>query len=504
MMIPDSDAVTAVTVPPDTLPEFWPMESPPTGEPEAAWTAIPPAYRVTVPAVPVRHVWIPWPLAVVLAPLFWIMPGRSGPHFARAGYLAAISAHLFWIYYGIFWPAVSEVMQDRSLLGAYLGLGDNRVHGGRWPEPTLSEVLRAPLAVLTTTSTRWSSEIFTVLAVLGSSIFFVEVVALGISLCVLPYATAGEPLKRAFGRSLRLTWWSLTALTVVGMTINLIGIRIWRLEPIVFIFSLSIVWLLSLLIRSSQGYTGRPEGVEWEPISPQCDRCGYGLTALPYNTICPECGLTVQDSFPDKRRPSRFAAAGLFGRLTVYFPTWLAILYGRRFFRSLQTRGEHPAAVRFAVWTCVLTSLLVSVPIIMMTNLDIREKPLFMWDSLSEWSSVSLAFAITLAVMLAFLAAVALVWSRFGYQPLNRYSTVVFYWSAWLLPICTTAAGTVLLFERLLNKELVRWIVHVPTMGTMDLYGVICMVPMAVPLALGIHSIVRLNRALNETRYANA
>lgn len=44
---------------------------------------------------------MPWPLAVLLVPLFWLMPRRFGPHFAQASWTAAIVAHGLWGAYAV-------------------------------------------------------------------------------------------------------------------------------------------------------------------------------------------------------------------------------------------------------------------------------------------------------------------------------------------------------------------------------------------------------------------
>ena len=58
------------------------------GEPDAAASNALPEYWPAGPTVePVRAWWIPWPIAIVLLPLLWLMPKRMGPHFAAVRWL---------------------------------------------------------------------------------------------------------------------------------------------------------------------------------------------------------------------------------------------------------------------------------------------------------------------------------------------------------------------------------------------------------------------------------
>ena len=110
----------------EQLPEYWPATPPPD---------------------PVRAVWIPWPIAVVLAPLLWLMPGRMGPHFAAVRWPGAIAAHLLWTVYGLACIVNAYESNDHCWVAYLQGQVPGQQQHPVWPAPTMSQIIRTPLAV---------------------------------------------------------------------------------------------------------------------------------------------------------------------------------------------------------------------------------------------------------------------------------------------------------------------------------------------------------------------
>ena len=63
--------------------------------------SLPEHWPSTIAVQPVRPWWVPWPIAVLAVPLLWILPKRTGPHFAAIRWPGVIVAHLLWTLYGI-------------------------------------------------------------------------------------------------------------------------------------------------------------------------------------------------------------------------------------------------------------------------------------------------------------------------------------------------------------------------------------------------------------------
>lgn len=452
----------------------------------------------------VRRVWIPWPVAVLLAPLFWLMPKRLGAHLAAGSWWGAIIGHAVWAYYGFGWFMMTAGRTGNCSWTQWLGWTHGRTSHEFWPAPTFGEILLAPLAaipILIGTSRHVQGFIA---GAVGAIV--VEIFVLGIALLLMPYATAGEPLRPLLGRCLKLTWWCTTGLTACGIVFN--GLLTVLTSDLRFglVAGACVLWFALLLVRSAARYAGKPAGAEWQPISAQCDRCGYGLTALLYESNCPECGLPVRESLPSGRRPSRFAAGkGLLGRLAGFVRTFVAVLVDRRFFTELRIRGEHGAAARFGVWMCIVTAAALSWPIVLPPAFERYYQ--YHAETLiksEDCLAAVVALMIVTVCLIGALGAMCLLWSGFGYRPLQRYSTVVFYWSAWLLPVGVTAAIGAYLVWWLIERQFFRHMLYVPQLGSFNLYYIVAVLPAVIPITLGVHSLFRLGRALRQTQYANA
>src|SRR5687767_13760659 len=86
-----------------------------------------------------------------------------------------------------------------------------------------------------------------------------------------------------------------------------------------------------------------------------CEGCGYILDGLPNGAKCPECAKQMDESLPDLRRPPAWEERGAFWETTRE-----VIFRPKRFFRSLNTRGELKRSGGFARWHWIFVALLLT------------------------------------------------------------------------------------------------------------------------------------------------
>lgn len=425
------------------LPEFWPVEDP-------------------TPVV--RPVWIPWPIAILLAPLFWLMPKRLGPHFAAASWWAAIAGHLVWTVYGIAcFVMLARDEQAYSVVAWIVGRTPEQLGQSPLPVPSFWETLRAPLSSLANeafTASQVSELLVPLLCWLLCEVGLVVLAAM-----LMSYMTVGERTRCLFVRAVRLVLWASTSLAGLGMVILAIGLWIALPEPnstfnpwparqtlglwdllsrpaIALAGACYSAWLVWLIVRGGARYAGPARGPAWEPRAPHCESCGYSLTGLSIEGTCPECGSAVADSLPGKRHPSAFAAAsGLLGRCRTFLPTAVAACRDRGFFKSLKTSDQN-AGRRFVVWVCAVTAAMVVVPWMIGIRLTHDSSvPAMAW---TDWTAALLAFWAYASTVLMLLAGMTvLVLSGFGRHRLEHYAVGIFYWSAWMLPIAVALPVTI-------------------------------------------------------------
>lgn len=474
---------------PQTLPEYWPVESP--VQPESA-------------------TWLPWPIAVVLAPLFWLMPKRMGIHFAESRWPGAIVAHIVWMSYGI-GCITTAVEGQRYSLPAYLA--------GQWPgqasvsmfsQPTLSEVLRAPLALLVDLLTHDIKNGSELLAGLGVMLA-VELGVLMIAASLMPYAAAGEKTRRLFARCVKLTLWSTTSLVVLGLGLQVIMHAAGRFgsTPAVVAgaISLYVAMFVWMWLRSALRYGGPPEGPGWEPRYPRCEGCEYRLTGLTASHRCPECGLPVSHSLPQIRRPPPFAmAATPLTRLVAYLRTALRSWTDLLFYKRLAVASGHADARHFAVYSCAFSACVFATLVVVCTFL--LKAGLVRFFSGDEELVVGFVFwvvscvALT-AVLVLTLGLIAASCSRFGLSPVRHWATIALYQADWILAFILAAAFATLCLYRADDLGYLRGIVRLGPSLKIPWALISVLVCYSIPLLIFVLGGVRLSRALKQTRFAN-
>ncbi|HPD29601.1 MAG TPA: hypothetical protein PLL20_06380 [Phycisphaerae bacterium] len=461
------------------------------------------------PPKPVRALWIPWPLAVVLVPLFWLLPKRMGPHFAAVRWPGVIVAHLVWVVYGL---GCMTVAYWTPMFGwaAYLtGRTSGHETEALWPDPTISQIARAPMAVLGTLLA--GNPEFGVNGWVGGGADLAIGLAMAVAVeaglillaCLLmPYATAGERGQLLFSRSVKLTLWSTTSLPVLGIAFQAIELLDYTREQLDELWAgaigLYVLWFVWIWLRSGLRYAGPTEGPAWKPRRPLCETCGYALTGLKSTDNCPECGAAIAYSLPERRRPTSWAAAHrLASRPRAFLRTCWASLR-TDFYRRTTVRTDYPAARRFAIWMC-LASLPLVVPF------GIIEVLLWRPDyALRHLGKAAVAATAIPVGILLFLSLLVLLGRLSGHRSLRTPATVVFYWSAWAVPILLAVDASMLIVYVL--KERFQWNMatyHYSWAGTIAHYAsgaAIC----ALPAVVFLFAAIRLVRALRQTRFANA
>jgi hypothetical protein len=444
------------------------------------------------------------------------MPKRFGAHLAAASWTAGIVAHLAWGVYGAASVVLAIVAPQYTLASWLLGRTPEQLGLSLAPVPTFEEILRGPLAFLVSAPAQMQMMGGMMGApppgIMSASLLVLVPIELGLlalAALLMPFISAGEPSRRLLGRSFKLVLWASTSLVVLAMAIQ--ALLVWNKDalndwPVPLAVALYCAWAIWLVICGGSRYAGRPEGPAWEPRSPLCAGCGYGLTGLPYGGSCPECGRAVVESLPEHRQPSPFAAAtSLLARIRAFPRTYWQAFLGKGFYDRLQTRDGLPAARRFAVWTCVISSVLLPALHILAFDLGNRlagRDPGSPWCGPPEfcmtitWMSLSLLGLIGLA---------ALVVSRFGWRPIHNRAIAAFYWSAWLLPLGISLIATILPILWMVEKPFFRaHYVHIPQIGRLDLHAALVCLILVIPVSALWRALVHLARAVRCTRYANA
>ena len=473
---------------PTVLPEYWPAPPPP---------------ELACP------VWIPWPLAVLLAPLFWLMPRRMGPHFAAVRWPGALFAHVLWVFYGIGCVAIASAMPRFGLAAYAVGRmpeqgADTAVSGD-----TLSQVLRDPPALVALILAGHPYGEITSAVTNAQSLYaglgLVAVAEAGLILmaCLLmPYATAGERGQLLFSRSVKLTLWSTTSLPVLGIAFQAIELLNYTRKQLDELWAgaigLYILWFVWIWLRSGLRYAGPTEGPAWEPRRPLCETCGYALTGLKSTDNCPECGTAVALSLPERRRPTAFSAArSLIGRPIAFVRTWRDALRWD-FHRRLEIGSEYPAARRFAIVMCIVGGLLPQPTILADVMLNVsRGRGLQGWaDFVAPCIGIGLALLLVLSVLV-------LASRVSGDGPIRRAAPIVFYWSAWFIPLIAAvylSLGLMYVIKKVLRiRREVPWLPeNWPDWGDLLCAGAAMLIPIVF-----LYAAIRLARALRQTRFAN-
>jgi hypothetical protein len=491
----------------ETLPERWP-----------ATTAV----------QPVRPWWLPWPIAVLAVPLLWVLPKWMGPHFAAVRWPGVIAAHLLWTFYGVACVYLAAVAPQYGWV-AWLRQG-GVAEFPEYPPMTFSQTARAPVAQViwdmcsrTTFGTAWYPG-FPAISSVADVLLWLAVVAgveigLGVlALLLMPYLAAGERAGQLLIRAVKLALLATTVIVPVSLVLQW-----WVLKPrwlvredvlYTTVTALGCVWFCWIVMRAGRRYPGPAEGPGWESRKVLCEYCGYVLTMLTAAHRCPGCGRPVGDSLPANRRPTPLATAkGAWSATTGFLRTTVAVLGKRDFYRRIPVHSEFEAARRFAIWTSVaafpFAMLLLAVCMWCVLGPEDAKRafePAPLRERLEQICGLGYAWSFTGVGFLLILGGISLLAALCARQPIRLPATVVFYWSAWIVPLITIGCLAV---ASLVVMNRAGWFdgpgYEVLRFGILNRHVVLApLIFFVLTLPAFIFAVYRLFRGWGATRFANA
>jgi hypothetical protein len=180
---------------------------------------------------------------------------------------------------------------------------------------------------------------------------------------LVPDVHADEPWSAAFGRSARVAVASLIVFLHFFVGMSVVSVTHARMRsganigpPVVefIVISTTLAALVAWTVGAAR--SARPP-MPAAAIPPRCEMCGYDLTHVPDNGLCPECGLDASYSLrPGAARPgAAFDRAA--GRAAWLESTQALLFNPTRFYRTLTLRDGCDRADRFALWHYVAIGL---------------------------------------------------------------------------------------------------------------------------------------------------
>ena len=292
--------------------------------------------------------------------LLWFQPARVGASLAASGWRAAIAAHALGLLVGLGMILFAEMLPELNPRAAQQQRFGLQVECDiDMPQMSWSDAVRAPFAavafLLHTSSSGPSGPAWPLLVVVA-----IEAGMVILAVALMPFAAAGEPAGRLFGRCLRLTWWSSTLLVPFGggWLLNTLLqdqpglLPEWHAVDAATVFGM---WWLVVFVRSGYRYAGPADGPAWCPRTPRCEKCGYTITGLPRSTDCPECGRPVSESLPERRGQPAFAVARTCrGAVWAFFWTLCRAIFSGTFSERMAVHSGYAKARKFFLMVCGL------------------------------------------------------------------------------------------------------------------------------------------------------
>ncbi|NLX21428.1 MAG: hypothetical protein GXY55_07110 [Phycisphaerae bacterium] len=292
--------------------------------------------------------------------LYWLFPGRLGPHLAVSSWRRALAAHVLSIL------LVGLVLSVSLAVGLYSAN----------PEVRTLHDLRTLLAesVITAANASTSGDIEEVLLAIAV-IPLSELLLLVLAVPLMPWCAGGDSTRSVLRRSLKNVYWATTLLVPMALLYGFL----WQSESFdrselpewlaggIVLLLVGIVGVLvsRALLTGASRYVGPPDGPAFKPRQPRCDDCGYLIIGLPLDANCPECGTPVSVSLPGGRRGPlpwqalQFQPRGLAHLVRMQWP----VLRDPDFFRRIMVHEGLPAARHFW-WGTFLCMLLGSLGIL--------------------------------------------------------------------------------------------------------------------------------------------
>jgi hypothetical protein len=197
-----------------------------------------------------------------------------------------------------------------------------------------------------------------------------------------------------------------------------------------------------------------------EPAALICERCGYILTGLADDAVCPECGTAIAESRPELRQPAAWEARPGVGAFLS--TTWDVLFRPTRFFRGLTTRDPLPRARQFAWIHWGICSVIFALTAFRHNSIGASS----WWTDIFSGSGVWMRPTFYLLVVGTFFmiavtthVAVRLTAWEAAYRglrlPHNAAMRALYFHAAHYLPVAVGAFATVFGFAWLMEKNLV-------------------------------------------------
>src|SRR5687767_207587 len=99
------------------------------------------------------------------------------------------------------------------------------------------------------------------------------------------------------------------------------------------------------------------------PIVPEesallCEKCGYIVSGIERESVCPECGHPIAQSLPTSRLPPLWERTEGLALVAFLFTTAKVVFAPARFYRSITPRGDLRRSGWFAAWHQFLCSII--------------------------------------------------------------------------------------------------------------------------------------------------
>lgn len=468
-----------------------------------------PAPRTTAGVETRRPIWIPWPLAFLLTPLFWVMPKTVGPHLANVRWPGVFLGQAFWIVYGTGCLRLAEAHHRfRYIIFGWIpyltGYQPPARSGESLPEVSFSDVVLSPLAVMVQYFARRANHWDNLLLPLGYYAIFVVSLIL-VSIVFWPWVTTGERLRSLFGRSAKLVLWSSTVVVPIGLYVQFRQTH----DPIYYIgylddFYLPYAILMALLtLRGAGRYAGNTQPQQPPPNRYwHCDQCGYSLHGLDRDTNCPECGQPIRESLPGYRRSSLYArATNRLKAFAAFFATARQAIFSKTFFKKLAVGGQLPKARRFAFYCAAIAPLIFIIIMKILSLLWIRlfHLPPERFDTpIMDW--IVILVYITIAIFILMINGLTILFCAFWtrtFRRLDKTTTAACYGLTGM-PLFPAALGSALFIWNVASFKS-----NLSGFPELLVQRPIYLTAALLPLTIWFLSLWRTLRGIRQTKFAN-
>ncbi len=180
----------------------------------------------------------------------------------------------------------------------------------------------------------------------------------------VPYPAAGSPERRAYDEALTryeeaVAEWQKGLVVAQKRAMRTPPLLVKYREVVQVNAVLGLVaWFVWVLLRGAAARIVTPA----DRSAPLCEACGYNLTSMPAEAMCPECGQPVRESVdPTRRRGTVWERREEIGRVRAYLRSaWEAFFSPMTPGAAMQTRVTRWDGARLLIW-----NLAVCVPLLM-------------------------------------------------------------------------------------------------------------------------------------------